>query len=178
MTRPTALPRLRCPTCNRARCEHFPHQDARLLARPPDLQPLKLVRQQHRLGCGYAVLAMLASISYQEALALLLPQRSAGERVPSVPFDGFLQALDKSVRMIPVGPIRWVKRHSLLVVYSGFPGLMHLAVWDAARGRVLDLQLGIRRHETYQNNLAMCLALVPRTEADRPPAGLLTEGGA
>lgn len=100
---------------------------------------MRLVLQKHKNGCASACLAMIANISYAEAIKLLKPNRKKGQVVSSSIIDlclvlkkmnfKFLINIEKSIKKI--------KNYSILVISTKNKNY-HACVWDPKNKKILD----------------------------------------
>lgn len=127
------------------------------------------IYQKHRTGCSVASIAMLAGISYSEAIKALYPNHKKYQKNVSGNIMTILMAFsrlgiktDVKFAMLKPVDIKSIDKPALLCIYLGDKtSRNHAVVWDPEQQKILNPD-PIRKRDLpikyYQNRL--CFALI------------------
>lgn len=116
---------------------------------------MKLIRQKHKQGCASACLAMIANLSYEDALTLIHPSRKPKTRVTTnlIRLSEVLKDLNLKFRVnldFPLNPA--------IVVIKGSTD-QHAVIWDG--NKILDPARKIAKPlQYYQNSYLLGLEII------------------
>lgn len=104
---------------------------------------MKLVRQLHESGCVPASIAMIAGISYSEALTYFHPRHNWEKQGSNLPrIQKILDKLGYATIVTGKRDLTKLKTNALITIsheaYGPPPHNHHALVWDCRKQRVLD----------------------------------------